>query len=93
MASPLIPFSVSLYDLACQTSAPLTPINTTTNPKIRYFFICVSSLFRHHISILLINRIKIYFYPNFSVQAAQITIYSVSVFCYNKTQEQQVPDF
>ena len=84
MASPLIPFSVSLDDLACQTSAPLTPINTTTNPKIRYFFICVSSLFRHHISIVLINRIKIYFYPNFSVHAAQITIYSHFVFCYNK---------
>ena len=30
---------------------------------------------------------------NFSVHPAQITIYSLFVFCYNKTQEQQVPDF
>ena len=29
----------------------------------------------------------------FSVHLAQITIYSVFVFCYNKIQEQQVPGF
>ena len=29
----------------------------------------------------------------FSVHAAQITIYSLLVFCYNKTQEQQVQGF
>ena len=35
-------------------------------------FLPVQTSYQH----LLINRIKIYFYPNFFVQAAQITIYS-----------------